>query len=213
MVRFCTSSVPRLLDMHKHAPVYDHHHAVQFYGDDASLFPTVAGFLSQGFVDGHPAIVIATERHRSAILDHLRGRLIDVEKAQQMGSLILLDARQILDLFMAACPMSIDSRRASAGRSQTCSHGTKMACSCARTARWWMYCGKRGIGRRDPPRDLLEQIGTASRLRAPVRLFHGELLQGDRGFRGSLPRAHAHHRSCCRNVRICPPPPRQLIGL
>ncbi len=86
--------------MNKHVPVYDHHHAVQFYGDDASLFTTVAGFLSQGFVDGHPAIVIATEGHRSAILDHLRGRLIDVENAQQMGSLVLLDAQQMLDLFM-----------------------------------------------------------------------------------------------------------------
>lgn len=86
--------------MEKRAPIYDHHHAVQFYGDDDSLFTTVAGFLSQGFVDGHPAIVIATEDHRSAILDHLRGRLIDVEKAQRMGSLILLDAQQTLDLVM-----------------------------------------------------------------------------------------------------------------
>jgi KaiC/GvpD/RAD55 family RecA-like ATPase len=81
-------------------PVYDHHHAVQFYGDEASLFTTVAGFLGQGFVDGHPAIVIATAEHRSAILDHLRGRLIDVDKAQQMGSLIMLDARRTLDSFM-----------------------------------------------------------------------------------------------------------------
>ena len=48
--------------MDKQAPIYDHHHAVQFYGDDDSLFTTVAGFLSQGFVDGHPAIVIATKR-------------------------------------------------------------------------------------------------------------------------------------------------------
>jgi KaiC/GvpD/RAD55 family RecA-like ATPase len=81
-------------------PIYDHHHAVQFYGDDESLFTTVAGFLSQGFVDGHPGIIIATEDHRAAILDHLRGRLIDVDKAQQMGLLIVLDAQQTLDLFM-----------------------------------------------------------------------------------------------------------------
>jgi KaiC/GvpD/RAD55 family RecA-like ATPase len=86
--------------MHKTGPIYDHHHAVQFYGDDESLFTTVAGFLSQGFVDGHPAVIIATEDHRVAILDHLRGRLIDVDKAQQMGVLIVLDAHQTLDLFM-----------------------------------------------------------------------------------------------------------------
>jgi KaiC/GvpD/RAD55 family RecA-like ATPase len=81
-------------------PVYDHHHAVQFYGDEDSLFTTVAGFLSQGFVDGHPGIVIATAPHKSSILDYLRGRLIDVDKAQEMGSLILLDAQETLDRFM-----------------------------------------------------------------------------------------------------------------
>ena len=86
--------------MDSRPPIYDHHHAVQFYGDDESLFTTVASFLSQGFVDGHPAIVIATEEHRASILEHLRGRLIDVDKAQKIGSLILLDARQTLDLFM-----------------------------------------------------------------------------------------------------------------
>jgi KaiC/GvpD/RAD55 family RecA-like ATPase len=86
--------------MEKQIPIYDHHHAVQFYGDDDSLFTTVAGFLSQGFVDGHPGIVIATEQHRAAILAHLRGRLIDVDHAQRLGSLIVLDARKTLDLFM-----------------------------------------------------------------------------------------------------------------
>jgi KaiC/GvpD/RAD55 family RecA-like ATPase len=86
--------------MENRSPMYDHHHAVQFYGDEESLFTTVAGFLSQGFVDGHPAIVIATPAHRTAILQHLRGRLIDVEKAEKIGSLIVLDAQQTLDLFM-----------------------------------------------------------------------------------------------------------------
>ena len=86
--------------MENRAPIYDHHHAVQFYGDDESLFTTVAGFLSQGFVDGNPAIVIATEDHRQSILEHLRGRLIDVDTAQKKGRLIVLDARQTLDLFM-----------------------------------------------------------------------------------------------------------------
>lgn len=86
--------------MDRLAPVYDHHHAVQFYGDDTSLFTTVAGFLGQGFVDGHPGVVIATEDHRSSILDYLRDRLVDVDQAQQTGSLVVLDAHQTLDLFM-----------------------------------------------------------------------------------------------------------------
>ena len=86
--------------MDKQEPIYDHHHAVQFYGDDASLCTTVAGFLSQGVIDGNPAIVIATAEHRSAILDHLRERLVDVDRAQRIGSLIVLDAQETLDLFM-----------------------------------------------------------------------------------------------------------------
>ncbi len=86
--------------MEHHSPIYDHHHAVQFYGDDQSLFTTVSGFLSQGFVDGHPGIVIGTPDHRVAILDHLRARLIDVDKAQKAGNLIVLDAQKTLDLFM-----------------------------------------------------------------------------------------------------------------
>ena len=40
------------------------------------------------------------KNHRTSILDYLRGRLIDVDKAQQMGSLIVLDAHETLDLFM-----------------------------------------------------------------------------------------------------------------
>ena len=81
-------------------PVFDHHHAVQFYGDEHSLFTTVAGFLSQGFVDGHPGIVIATAPHQVSILEYLQARLIDVDKAQRRGSLILLDAHETLDRFM-----------------------------------------------------------------------------------------------------------------
>ena len=82
------------------SPFYDHHHAVQFYGDNDSLFTTVAGFLGQGFVDGHPAIIIATKEHCAAILQQLETRMIDVEKAHKLGNLIVLDAQQTLDLFM-----------------------------------------------------------------------------------------------------------------
>jgi hypothetical protein len=78
------------------APVHAHHHAVQFYGSDSSLFTTVAGFLGQGLVDGQPAIVIATPAHGAGILEHLRGRLIDVEQAQRAGELLVLDAHETL---------------------------------------------------------------------------------------------------------------------
>jgi hypothetical protein len=81
-------------------PIFDHHHAVQFYGSDDNLCDTVAGFLAQGFVDRHPAIIIATPAHTIGILEQLNTRLIDVGKAQRTGDLIVMDANQTLDLLM-----------------------------------------------------------------------------------------------------------------
>jgi hypothetical protein len=80
--------------------VQTHHHAVQFYGSDQSLFTTVAGFLAEGLIAGQPAIVIATRAHSAAIVEHLSGRLIDCERAIRTGDLLMLDAEATLDLFM-----------------------------------------------------------------------------------------------------------------
>ena len=77
-----------------------HHHAVQFYGTDKSLFVTVAGFLSEGLIANQPAIIIATAPHREAILDHLSERLIDCDQAIRNGDLVVLDAEDTLALFM-----------------------------------------------------------------------------------------------------------------
>lgn len=77
-----------------------HQHAVQFYGTDESLFTTVASFLAAGLVAGQPAVVIATPGHRHPIVNHLRNRLIDCDRALRNGDLVLLDAEATLDLFM-----------------------------------------------------------------------------------------------------------------
>jgi len=77
-----------------------HHHAVKFYSDRESLCATVAGFLSEGLIAGEPALVIATQSHSDAICAHLSGRLIDCPKALKDGSLILLDADDMLGLVM-----------------------------------------------------------------------------------------------------------------
>ena len=77
-----------------------HHHAVQFYRDESSLFTTVAGFLSEGLVAHQPALVIATLPHRAAIEEHLCGRLIDCAKARRDGDLVMLDAEEMLGQFM-----------------------------------------------------------------------------------------------------------------
>jgi hypothetical protein len=75
-------------------------HSVQFYGTHQSLCSTVAAFLAEGFVTGHPALVIATPAHTAGIIEQLSARLIDYDKAIRNGDLILLDAEATLDLFM-----------------------------------------------------------------------------------------------------------------
>jgi hypothetical protein len=82
------------------SPIYDQHHAVQFYGDETTRFESVAAFLGQGFLDGQPAIVIATAKHGTGILSHLEQRMIDVARARRLGDLVVLDAHGTLDAFM-----------------------------------------------------------------------------------------------------------------
>jgi hypothetical protein len=81
-------------------PIHAHHHAVQFYGDDAELLKRVGTFLSEGLVAGQPAIVIATPGHRMAIEEALQAHLIDVGAAKRLGDLVMLDAEQTLATFM-----------------------------------------------------------------------------------------------------------------
>lgn len=81
-------------------PTTSPRHAVQFYGTEQSLFATVAGFLGEGLVAGQPGIVIATESHRSRILEALAARFIDVERARHGGDLVVLDAHQLLETFV-----------------------------------------------------------------------------------------------------------------
>jgi hypothetical protein len=65
-----------------------------------SLLTNVAGFLSEGLIAGQPAVVIATESHRAAIVERLASRLIDVEQAKSLGDLVFLDAHELLSAVM-----------------------------------------------------------------------------------------------------------------
>jgi hypothetical protein len=92
-----------------------HHHAVQFYGSEESLFTTVAGFLGEGLVTRQPAIVIATAAHRLAIEEHLCGRLIDCVQARHNGDLVMLDAEDLLGQFMIGDEPNADLFEANVG--------------------------------------------------------------------------------------------------
>jgi signal transduction histidine kinase len=77
------------------------HHVVQFYEDASFLSDAVVRFLAAGFAAGAPAVVIATEAHRTGFVQRLNERGFDVERARAKGRLVLLDARETLNRFMA----------------------------------------------------------------------------------------------------------------
>jgi MEDS: MEthanogen/methylotroph, DcmR Sensory domain len=76
------------------------YHAVQFYGTEERLFSTAAAFLAEGLIAGEPAMIIASATHRDGMLGQLDARHIHVEQARRRGDLLVLDAEEMLALFM-----------------------------------------------------------------------------------------------------------------
>jgi hypothetical protein len=77
-----------------------HFHAVRFYEDETSLCRIVSGFIGEGIAIGQPALVIATAAHNECILENLRASGVDVAALQRKNELLMLDARDTLNLFM-----------------------------------------------------------------------------------------------------------------
>jgi hypothetical protein len=76
------------------------HHGVQFYNDAHKLCTSVADFLGDGIAAGQPLIVVATPKHRQAIVNELRTRHFDVDGLLRDGEMAMLDAKETLELFM-----------------------------------------------------------------------------------------------------------------
>jgi hypothetical protein len=81
-------------------PAEGHFHAVRFYENADSLARMVAGFVAEGFITGHPAILIATPEHRHATVQQLVTMGFNIEQLKVQGDLIILDARETLSTFM-----------------------------------------------------------------------------------------------------------------
>jgi DNA-binding NarL/FixJ family response regulator len=84
------------------ASARDHEHTVHelaSYRDNATLVKDFVRFIEAALRAGNPAIVIATESHRTAILDALQARL-DMTAAIKEGRFVSLDARDTISTFM-----------------------------------------------------------------------------------------------------------------
>ena len=87
--------------MNHDARAAGHFHAVRFFNDSESLCRIVAAFLADGFAKGEAAVVIAVPEHAAAIEDCLRQDGLDVSSLKRLGDLVMLDAREALETFMA----------------------------------------------------------------------------------------------------------------
>jgi len=77
-----------------------HSHEVQFYSDDAAFFLGITRFIEAALKAGNPVIVIATESHRSGLLQRLLASGVDGAAAIEQGLYLPLDVDQMLSTFM-----------------------------------------------------------------------------------------------------------------
>ena len=77
-----------------------HFHGVQFYNDSDALCRIAGSFIGEGLEHGGLAVIIATPDHIARIESCLQRRGADIEALKRLGQLLILDARDTLDLFM-----------------------------------------------------------------------------------------------------------------
>lgn len=75
-------------------------HEVEFYSDDAAFVTGFAAFIEAVLDAGNAAILIATESHRSGILQKLKAKGLDVGAAIKQGRYLSLDAVETVSTLM-----------------------------------------------------------------------------------------------------------------
>jgi len=75
-------------------------HEVAFYCDDQSLLDGFAVFAGTALKRSNAALVLATERHREALLARLQGSGLEMGAAIEQGRYVALDPAETLSAFM-----------------------------------------------------------------------------------------------------------------
>jgi DNA-binding response OmpR family regulator len=75
-------------------------HAVQFHSDDASLLDCFTRFIETNLKAENAVIVVATESHRTSLLQKLQTHGVDSAAAIEQGRYIPLDVAETLSTFM-----------------------------------------------------------------------------------------------------------------
>jgi DNA-binding NarL/FixJ family response regulator len=72
------------------------HHEAQFYDHEATLLESVTELVQSALKTGNAAVVVATERHRSSLLEKLTSLGFEPGRIEADGRLVLLDAAEML---------------------------------------------------------------------------------------------------------------------
>jgi DNA-binding NarL/FixJ family response regulator len=75
-------------------------HTVRFHSDDASLLADFTSFIEANLTAGNAVIVVATESHRTSLLQKLEAHGVDCAAAIEHGRYIPLDVGETLSTFM-----------------------------------------------------------------------------------------------------------------
>ena len=74
-----------------------HRHEILLCHDDAAILHSFTHFIATALSAGNPAIVLATEPHRSGLLQQLRALGVPIDTAIEQGTYIALDADEPTD--------------------------------------------------------------------------------------------------------------------
>jgi DNA-binding NarL/FixJ family response regulator len=75
-------------------------HAVQFHSDDVSLLAGFTSFIEANLRAGNAVVVVATESHRTSLLQKLQAHGVDSAAAIEHGRYIPVDVAETLSTFM-----------------------------------------------------------------------------------------------------------------
>ena len=91
------------------------YHGLRLYADDAAFVEGFAQSIEAALENENASVVIATESHRSSLLQKLRADGVNVDAAVERSLLVLLDVADSLSTFMAE-PRAENNRPAGTAR-------------------------------------------------------------------------------------------------
>lgn len=86
--------------IHQHQGPCHGDHLVHFYDKTDSLVQAFCNYAVPGLNRGEGVIVVATKQHRKYFSEGLQNRSIDVNRVISRGQLVMVDAHDMLTLFM-----------------------------------------------------------------------------------------------------------------